>query len=277
MGSQTNKYRAFWSWRYRVSLWAHRYFRWQDPFQILMFVAAGVLAVNSYTTEPEVSLAAGIVYLLSLAVYWFIVINSREARDYVQGEVVWDLFNQLNQQAFHDEDRTRFTLFKPAPLRRNEIIPWYRFEKSGSNAIEEAHDSRVHYKRGEGYTGRAWAKPNKLICGLLPHFDTREQMSDFYANSLEIRRSVVNEISEHMEQVQTVFSYGFVNHRNQLLGVLSLDVAAPLRQEESNSGTLSFPTESSSDEDTVVDTRRMRLILQLVRGVLESFNRVERR
>jgi hypothetical protein len=261
----------FWNAGYRLFLFCNRYLRGRDALQFGMAAAAGVLAVNSYSHSRRITLIVGALYFLALALHTALTIMQRKAKDQVQGEVIWGLFHQINQEVFQNDHRTRFTLFRPAPLRPKEIVPWYRYQKGATDAIAEASRSRAHYHREEGLTGLAWAQPGDILYSPFPAHSDRGSFERFYADKLGIRESVVRDLSAHMQDVETIFCYGFEDHRGKFIGVLSLDLRAPLVMRGGNGG-LAFPGKTEDDELIDIDTDAMLSILDSVRRALESFH-----
>jgi hypothetical protein len=234
-----------------------------------MATTATALAINSYTTRPNFAFLAGGAYLALLVLFAVATFRQRAARDQVQGEVLSGLFSHINQEIFGDDHRTRFTLFQRAPLRPDEIIPWYRYSQGGADAITEARRSRARYERGEGVTGRAWEQLGVTLIAPLGPYVTREGFERDYVSSMGIRPEVAKQLSRYMQEVQTIIAHGFKDGRGRLLGVLSLDVKAPL---VSSGEVLQFQGEDD-DEAVVVDHAAMLRILDSVGNVLESFQR----
>lgn len=233
--------KPFWSRRYRFYLWAHRHFHIRDVLQFLMALSAAALAINAYSFRKSVTVVAGLLYLAALLIFYALLFRSRVARDQLQGDLFWRLFDEFNKSVFSDDHRTRFTLFRFARWRPSEIVPRYRYRKGDSDSITEALKSRAHYKRGESLTGQAWDVPaKKLFMRSLPVFETRNEFAAWYTDKLHIRKEVVDLLSDHMIGVQTIFAYGMVDDRSRLLGVLSIDLCAPVIREESGSITFSW-------------------------------------
>lgn len=236
----------------------------------------GLLAIDAYSTHPQRSLIVGILYLGTVTILFIITSISRAARDQVQAEVLWGLFSLINKEIFFDDSRTRFTLFRRAPFRLQQkyIVPWYRYYRGASGPISEAALSHARYKRNEGLTGKAWAEAGKRLLLLpLPEFHSRNEFEKYYIDDLQIDKSTVVGLSEHMEKTQTVICYGFL-WRDKLLGVLSLDLQAPLTLLPD--GRLTFPS-LDGDGQIVLDRNRLELLLRSVQNVLESFEQSQRR
>ncbi len=271
---------AFYSRRYRWLSWCLRYLRGRDILQIGMLVAAGVLAVNTFSFKPLVSAVAGSVYGALLFVFAIITIGRRNATDYAEGEVLWGLFSHMNKEIFADNNRTRFTLFKQAPFRPNYIIPWYRFQKGATDAIEEATKSRSRYTREDGLTGEAWANAGREISvSLLPKFRTRQEFETYHIDELGIDPAIVRDLSPFMQHIRTIISYGFADSRGKFLGVLSLDLQFPLTSE----GSAVFgdlDSENEAEEEAVavneLGANSMALIVRSIQSVLESFASIEK-
>jgi hypothetical protein len=247
----------FFSRRYRIMRWWSRYLRITDIFRLGVLAAAGALAANSYSFSPKVSMIAGASYfvlMLAAAVQTF---HEREAYDSVQGEVVWGLFHQMNKEIFHGDHRARFTLFRCAPIRRDFIVPWYRYCKGALGPIQEAEKSKARYKRNEGLTGAAWVRTGQLLWPTLPKFSDRAEFEKYYIYELKIDRDIVQELSDFMVGVETIFTCGFEDGHGKFLGVLSLDLQSPV--------PVNF------------DSQALALVVRSIGSVLESFGSTERR
>jgi hypothetical protein len=91
-------------------------------------------------------------------------------------------------------------------------------------------NSCARYRSGEGSTGRAWDHTGKLIYKEFPEFHNREAFTAYYANELKISHETIAGLSDYMLYVQAIYSYGFVDHRGNLLGIASIDVQGEPKQ-----------------------------------------------
>jgi hypothetical protein len=258
----------FFNWWYRYRLWTLRHLQWRDvltPFQVLLAVA---LAVNGYSTRPGLSLLLGGGYAITAITHFGLSLRARRAVDYGQGEVIWTLFSYINEQLFMADHRTRFTLFVPALRKPDYIIPWYRYREGGTGPIPEARRSKARYRRGEGETGKAWDQAGRLLVRSFPAFETPQEFRTHYIDVLKIDPGIVNDLSPYMHQVQTILSYGFVGKNRRSLGVLSLDLQAPITKTED--GRYLFPT-PDGDHQAELDWSKMELLLKSLQMVLETF------
>ena len=262
--------REFWDWRWRF--WGYfRYVRARDAFQLIMALAVVALAINGLSQSKAVTLVAGVAYVGALIVHSVLTIRQRKSRDRLQAEIVTGLFHQINTDIFRGDHRTRFTLFRPAPLDPREIIAWFRYNTGTVDAIVEARQSRAHYRRGEGLTGQAWAQTRRLLFRLFPKFSTRAEFIAFYVDKVRIRKEVVDSLSDHMEGTETIFAYGFEDGRGKFLGVLSLDLSAPLIELADSKGYAMAPPDAGGSP-IPIDHAAMVRILCSVQSVLESLD-----
>jgi len=150
--------------------------------------------------------------------------------------VVAGLFDFINRELFSRSSYTRFTLFRRAPFRPSFIIPWYRFRRGGNGPIRDADASRSKYQKGEGITGRAWETPaTKLAIQVLPEFSSRSVLEAYYIGQLGVSREHVADISPYMDKVRAIVSYAFLDHHDQFLGLMSLDIQnANVRPDEAS-------------------------------------------
>lgn len=262
-----------------------RYGRPRDFLPFLNALLAAALAINTYSTHPEITTVAGILYLLSLCLFYFITFRDRRAKDDVQGEVLWGLFSLINNEIFKGDHRTRFTLFKRDSDNSDLISPWYRYVKGGRGPIEEAEKSNARYSKGEGVTGEAWAQGGRtVLIQVFPQFENRERFEDFYINELgkspaghrsfqPILPQTVRALSAHMPKVRTMLCYAFLDSSERTLGVLSLDFEEPLSLDDGGPPRFSSPY----GETIVFDGPRLQLLLNSVQNVMESFDQAERR
>jgi hypothetical protein len=258
----------FFNWWYRRRLWTFRYLEWRDVLPVIQAMLAVGLAVNGYSTRPVLSVVLGGSYACAALIYFSLGLRARRALDHGQGEVIWTLFACMNEQLFMGDHRTRFTLFIPAPGRPDYIIPWYRYRDKGSGPILEAQRSCARYRRGEGETGKAWDQAGRVLIRTFPAFQTRQEFKGHYIDVLKVDPAVVDDLSDYMIGVQTILSYGFVGNNRRLLGVLSLDLQAPMSK--TVEGRHFFPT-PEGDGQTELDWSRMELLLRSVQMVLETF------
>lgn len=263
---------AFYSRWYRLRIWRRDYFRARDILSLLATLLMGVVAALAYSRHPTLTVFLGTCYAIVVSTLFVLTALDRQARDRVQGEVLWGLFSLINKEIFNSDHRTRFTLFKQDSLRPDYITPWYRYFRGGQGAIVEATASRARYRRGEGMTGRAWAEAGRsLLLQVFPRFATREEFEGHYINVLGIEKTTVKDLSPYMQSVQTMFCYAFVGDGERTLGVLSLDFQAPFALHPQPS----FPALDDGHAITL-DRERLNLLLGSVRNVLESFAKSER-
>lgn len=262
----------FYSWWYRCRLWTLRHLQWRDCLPVAGAVLAALLAINSYSLHPTLSIVLGLLYIVVIGVHFGLGVRARRALDVGRGELLGTLFAFINEQVFGGDHRTRFTLFVPAPGRPDYIIPWYRYREGGSDPISEARRSRARYRRNEGETGKAWAEAGrKVLVSAFPRFNNKQEFTRFYVTEMKVSPTVVQDLSDYMVEVQAMFSYGCVGSNHRTMGVLSLDLQAPLSKTDRG---YSFP---SPDGDTQVelDFSRLELLFQSVQNMLEGFGRAD--
>lgn len=258
---------------YRFKINWYRYGRTRDLAQFVMAIATGVLAINTYSVKPQITIVAGGIYILVLILIAIKRFKLRETQDNVQAQVLWGLFSHMNKEIFKDDPHTRFTLFIESPVSpKSYIVPWYRYHKGASNPVNEAKGSRARYARGEGITGQAWDKVGDLLFSTFPVFNSRSEFESYYIDKMKVDGNTVRELSQYMERVQTIFTYGFTDFRGKLLGVLSLDLPKPIYTLEDGDGNTRLFA-----NDIEIDARAMALILGSIRNVLESFDTISRR
>lgn len=249
--------------RFRIRCW--RYLRIRDFLQVGMGLAGATLAVAAYSSHPSVTRIAGASYVIFLLIAGITTIRQRVARGYLMSEVLWGLFSHMNREIFRDDSRTRFTLFRRDPFFPQYIVPWYRFRKGATDGIYEADLSKARYRRGEGYTGKAWEDPgSKLYCAAFPDFKTRAEFETYYIDELQIDPKAVRDISDYMWHTRTLFSYGFTDSRGKFLGVLSLDIQHPISEGMGGES-------SENSQAPFLDAPAMFLIVRSIQNVLESF------
>jgi hypothetical protein len=252
-----------------------RYLRFRDLLNITAAIITAALAVNSYSTKPTLSIFLGIFYVLVVIALLIIGIRNRVARDFFHAQVLWGLFSLINDEIYAGDERTRFTLFQRSPLKPRYIVPTYRFYRGGSDPISEADQSRARFKYGEGITGEAWQRAGQdLLFMALPKFATRQEFEGYYIDSLSIQREVVGDLSRFMEETESIFCYGFLSPRDSLLGVLSIDLQAPVILASPEERIAGFVT--SNGEPVFFDWERMKDLLKVVQNVLESLQDARR-
>jgi hypothetical protein len=258
--------RPFTHW-YRIKRWCWRYVRFRDAAQLLMAGAAGLLAINTYSKNAVLTVAAGMTYFVLLLLSGVTVLRNRKARDHIQAEVLWELFHHMNNELFESSDTARFTFFNTTRFSREEcLVPWYRYRKGAQDPIEEANRSRAKYKRGEGITGQAWSKTGRLLFGTYPAFATRQDFERHYIDVLGIDRETVQRLSGEMQHVRTIFCYGFTNGSGKLIGVLSLDLEDGLQVDP----------ETNILKAEFVTSQKMAVILRTIEAVLRSFDTMKK-
>ena len=194
-----------------------------------MILITACSVVSLYPHRPKLAVTIGAIYLFLLAIDVIDLVGGRKAKDYAQAEVLREVFAQINRDLFNDNDKTRFTLFRLSPFHRDYIVPWYRYTQGVRDVIAEASRSKAFYKKGEGFTGRAWADAgDDLFISSFPKFETREKFEEYYTKDLGIEADIVRQISDYMMNVRTILSYGLIGMKGQFLGVISIDVQQPI-------------------------------------------------
>lgn len=189
---------------------------------MLLFLAI-LLAMQG--KNQKIVLPIVVAYCVIALWRFFLSMRASESRYALQAHVVANLFDFINRELFSRSSYTRFTLFRQAPFRRSQIVPWYRFRRGGNGPIKDAALSRAKYHKGEGITGRAWETPaTRLAIQVLPEFPNRAVLDAYYIGELGVSREHVAEISGYMEKVRAIVSYAFLDHRDQFLGLMSLDI-----------------------------------------------------
>jgi len=225
-------------------------------------------------------------YLFIAAIRAWLSMGARESRYALQGFVISGLFDFINKEVFARSNHTRFTLFREAPLRREKcVVPWYRFRRGGTDPIKEADTSRARYRLGEGVTGQAWQKPARdLVVQLIPRFATRRLMEAYHIQFFHVLPETASSISDYIVGVKAIISYAYLDHRDQFMGLVSLDIRdaditlADLTAltPQSNAAAQGGLLISSADEKIEVDSDTLFLLLRAIGNVLESFQLTEK-
>jgi hypothetical protein len=195
-----------------------------DVFANIALVAIAIGSVNKVgdiPKLPKVILYPAIAYVIFTVVRLVLAVSSRKARDHGQRESVCQVFHWLYQQMFENQPDRRFTLFVRDPFEPTCIVPKVRYRHGHRELFAR---SGARYRAGEGSTGRAWEHTGRVILSRLPPFTNRDQFIEHYVNVLKIRRETVEKLSDYMIGVQSIYSYGFLDHKGDLLGVVSIDV-----------------------------------------------------
>jgi hypothetical protein len=281
------RYDSFWTRRYLAYLYLHRRLRRQDFIEFfLVLIAIGISAQgkNFLIVGPLLTVYCGLALLRA-----WLAIRNRETNNAIQAGVFAGLCDLINKDLFGASNRTRFTLFELAPRRTTHIIPRYRFNRGGIGPVKEALLSRARYRRGEGATGRAWAKPaTSLAIQWIPPLSSKEVMKAYYVDYLRVSPDTAAAISDHMVNVRCIISYTFLDSNDQFLGLLSLDVSdmdvsvedvslVPMTPEGGTSpeSPLSlqrtFLSLKSGDDTINVESESLLRLVRAIGTVLQSF------
>ncbi len=192
----------------------------------LALVAIAVESVNKFDDifklpKPILYLAAA--YVIFVGWRTLLIVRRRRIHDHEQRESICRIFHWLYREMFSATADRRFTLFVIDPYDPKHIIPKVRFRPGHRELIAE-FTSKARYLSGEGCTGRAWEQTGKLVLTPLPKFQNRDEFTAHYVNKLRIDRETVDLLSNYMVHVQAIYSYGFLDHKGDLLGIASIDV-----------------------------------------------------
>lgn len=144
--------------------------------------------------------------------------------DEVARQIVVQQLRVVYEGLFDKTPDRRLTIFVPNEIG-DELVPWVRYAP-GSLQPHAEIESKARYRKGEGFTGRAWEEPNTWLFQPLDGYPLdadREEFEKYYTRRLKIREDVVRKLSSYMERVHCIHSYGFAD-REGFLAVLSVDI-----------------------------------------------------
>lgn len=213
---------------HRARRWVRIYFRRTDLLDALANLCLIVVALAGYhelkkAAERRLLFGGAVLYVFFTAWRIIRVARRRRARDATERDTILQLFHRTYAEAFGIAPDRRLTLFVVDPENEHELMPLVRYELGKQWPVAETI-SHARYHRGEGFTGRAWQEPSNVLFQQLPDFPDRTAFEKYYTNTLKIRPDVVRALSEYMVNVRSIYSYGFLDFKGGLLGVLSVDV-----------------------------------------------------
>jgi len=219
----------FGSFFYRLTKWRRKYLHTKSFWlEIIANSLAVIISVLAYTEYPTAVLILGLAFLAAQLHPPIDTLLARKDREELRRKVIFEFFCFMNRTFFPtNENEHRFTLFTVDLVNKNFIAPYVRFYV-GCPGMNEADKSKARYPWdtkgvGFGYTGMAWQRPKRFFYTTFPAFRSREDFEDYYINHLSIPKEVVKDISDYMVSVRQIFCYGFVDSKEQCLGILSLD------------------------------------------------------
>ena len=219
-----------------------------------------VLALPSQFGGTDYSLFVGFGLICILCATWFLERRRRQQAVAFEVELVAGIFALLNEEIFLGDPQVRFTLWQRPGRATDFLVPWYRYRKAGRNVCVEADESNMRLRRGEGITGQAWNEAGKQMRYLpIPKFSSRPDMETFYVEKQDMPSVQAREISAFVLGVESSFSYAFVDEHGGLLGVLNVELQAPLVRKAD--GSLAFPRDQHGPE-IPLDWEGMKAILK---------------
>jgi hypothetical protein len=220
-----------------------------------------------YRIRASVAVFAAGVFLGTAMLAFLETVRGRKSRDHIQAEVLRSFFSQVHGELFPEDQQLRITLFRRCPYSSEYIVPWFRYTPGGGDLINEAKKSRAKYRIGEGFTGYAWQNAGtEIIIASFPEFKDRESFESYYTRTLRIDADTVKKISNEMVRTRTVLSHGFQDSRENFLGVLSVDLHAPLEVDAGKHPRIGAVRIHS---DVMVQ------LLNSIENVLEAFARMD--
>ncbi len=211
---------------YRARRFSRLYLRFSDVLEGVANLCLLIIALNTLSAAPVIGLLFGMVYVFATGWRYVLTLRRRRVRDATERKTVGQLLNWFYDQMFGRTPGRRLTLFAIDPLDPQYIIPRVRYAPGHADHNAE-RGSRARYRRGEGFTGRAWDKPGELMYELLPAFPNRTEFTRYYVEQLRMAPETVERISDYMVAVRGIYSYGFRDHEGHLLGIVSIDVQGP--------------------------------------------------
>lgn len=214
---------AFNSRFYKIRKWCRRNLHFTTILDLIGGATAVFIGVLAYTPYPYLVSMLGVLYITTQAPRALLALKERRSIELSHRKAIHGFLHYMNNKLFGDQTDHRLTLFTVDPVNSDYIIPYVRFRVGGIDGIKDAEDSKSHYPKGIGYTGMAWEQPRNYHSCVFPEFEDRQSFEYYYTHELNIPRDIVEEISDYMVRVRQIFCYGFVDSRDQFLGVLSLD------------------------------------------------------
>lgn len=209
--------------KYKILKWCSRNLQTMTILEVVGAVAAAFVMMLAFSEHPKAVALFASVYVLTLIVRGGIVLRLKIGRKHLEAGIIHKFFHYMNQKLFNNLPGHRFTLFTVDPVNSSYITPYIRFRIGGRDGLRDAEESRAHYSQGMSYTGIAWQHPKRCHMHVFPNFGNREEFEFYYVNTLQVPRDAVQQISDYMIGVRQIFCYGFVDSRDQFLGVLSID------------------------------------------------------
>ncbi len=102
----------------------------------------------------------------------------------------------------------------------------------------------------------------------MDRFATREDFEHHHIQQNGVPPDVVRDLSDYMIAVQSIISYAFVGNSARMLGVLCLDLQAPVWKDKDN--RLWFEQDGNA---VLIDWDSLRLLFSMVQTLLESSER----
>lgn len=261
----------FWTRHYRLLFSAGRLVVLRDLCEILLLLF--IVLAAYYACDPALrNLIVGTCIAIS-GIRAGLVWRSRWVSARSLSRVFGSLFAYINDSFFGRSTDTRFTIFRPAPFRKNYIVPWWRFSSGVTDLVREASGSRSRYTKDEGHTGIVWqtadADEPTFRIQELPEFKNRIEMEEYFEHVLNVSEETARSISDYMVDVTAIMSLPFVGSSGRFLGLLSVDFRNAKVEKVEHVARLKV--KPAAGESYLVDSNSLYALTRNINGVLEIF------
>jgi len=136
---------------------------------------------------------------------------------------VREILRLFTIEMFGKNSSYRSTVLVP-DAKNHHLYPAHRYQYGN---LPGKWSSQARFPRGSAIAGFAWDEPTTLIKRDLGPFSSERQFRDYYVNELRMPSELISTLSPHTRKIRSIFCSGLVNHRDEFIGVLSIDSTIP--------------------------------------------------
>jgi hypothetical protein len=198
--------------------------RWIKPvFEIVGFVGWTFSASYFFHQKAPLALAGVGMYLFCNTTRAWVDWKAMAWRKSPKDSAIREILRFFTIEMFGENASFRSTVLMPDP--KNHYL--YSAHRYQYGSLPGKWSSKAKFPRGAAIAGFAWEDTTTLIKWDLGPFATDGEFREYCEKTLFMPRDLISNLSSRTRKIRTIFFSALVNHRDEFIGVLSVDSTQP--------------------------------------------------
>lgn len=163
------------------------------------------------------------IYLLCNSTRVYFDRRAESLRKRPKDSAVREILRFFTREMFGEDASVRATVLLPDETNQY-ILPAHRYQYGG---LPGRWSSNAKFPYGAAVAGFAWEEKSRLFKWDLDSFADERTWRQYYRVTLKMPDELINRLSQHVRKVRSIFCAALVNHRDDFIGVLSIDSTLP--------------------------------------------------